>query len=61
MARADVQPGLPDILAPNLRVVFCGINPGLTSAVLGHHFAKRSNRRTETEAGGRIQLPATTD
>jgi len=39
----SVTPGLPDILAPNLRVVFCGINPGLKSAVLGHHFAGRGN------------------
>jgi TDG/mug DNA glycosylase family protein len=41
-------PGLPDILAPDLRVVFCGINPGLTSAMLGHHFANRSNRFWKT-------------
>ena len=48
MANSDVQLGLADILAPNLRVVFCGINPGLTSAVLGHHFAGRSNRFWKT-------------
>jgi TDG/mug DNA glycosylase family protein len=36
--------GLPDLLAPHLRVVFCGINPGLTSAIQGHHFARRGNR-----------------
>ncbi|HMD18866.1 MAG TPA: G/U mismatch-specific DNA glycosylase [Alloacidobacterium sp.] len=42
-ASMSVTPGLPDILAPNLRVVFCGINPGLKSAVLGHHFAGRGN------------------
>jgi TDG/mug DNA glycosylase family protein len=36
--------GLPDILANGLSVVFCGINPGLRSAVLGYHFAGRSNR-----------------
>lgn len=35
---------LPDILAENLRVIFCGINPGLSSAVAGHHFVNRSNR-----------------
>ena len=40
--------GLRDILAPNLRVVFCGINPGLTSALLGHHFSKSSNRFWKT-------------
>lgn len=41
-------PGLRDILAPNLSVVFCGINPGLRSAVLGHHFAGRGNRFWKT-------------
>ncbi|HEU4686254.1 MAG TPA: mismatch-specific DNA-glycosylase [Nitrospira sp.] len=35
---------LPDYLAPRLRVLFVGINPGLRSAMLGHHFAGRSNR-----------------
>lgn len=35
---------LPDIIAPCLDVLFCGINPGLTAASMGHHFAGRSNR-----------------
>lgn len=35
---------LPDILAPGLAVVFCGINPSLSAAIAGHHFAGRSNR-----------------
>ena len=35
---------LPDIISKNLKVVFCGINPGLTSAMHGHHFSSRSNR-----------------
>ncbi len=35
---------LPDIIAGQLAVVFCGINPGLSAAVAGHHFAGRSNR-----------------
>ena len=35
---------LPDIIAERLAVVFCGINPGLTAAAAGHHFAGRSNR-----------------
>jgi TDG/mug DNA glycosylase family protein len=35
---------LPDILAPNLAVVFCGINPGFAAAEFGHHFLSRSNR-----------------
>ena len=43
-ASIEITPGLPDILAPNLRVVFCGINPGLTSAAQGRHFARRGNR-----------------
>jgi double-stranded uracil-DNA glycosylase len=36
--------GIPDILAPDLDVVFCGINPGMRSALLGQHFAGRGNR-----------------
>jgi double-stranded uracil-DNA glycosylase len=36
--------GLPDILAPGLSVVFCGINPGVRAASTGHHFAGRGNR-----------------
>jgi double-stranded uracil-DNA glycosylase len=35
---------LPDIIAPHLAVVFCGINPALSAAAAGHHFARRSNR-----------------
>jgi TDG/mug DNA glycosylase family protein len=35
---------IPDVLAPGLRVLFCGINPGLYSAVTGHHFARPGNR-----------------
>ncbi|HEY4343217.1 MAG TPA: G/U mismatch-specific DNA glycosylase [Parvibaculum sp.] len=35
---------LPDILAKNLEVVFCGINPGVQAAVTGHHFVGRNNR-----------------
>jgi TDG/mug DNA glycosylase family protein len=34
---------LPDVLAPNLRVVFCGINPGRWSASVGAHFANPRN------------------
>ncbi|MGH3607265.1 MAG: G/U mismatch-specific DNA glycosylase [Pseudonocardiaceae bacterium] len=37
----DVLPGPDD---PPLRVLFCGINPGLTSAATGHHFARPGNR-----------------
>lgn len=35
---------LTDIIAPNLDVIFCGINPGLKSSNDGHHFSGRSNR-----------------
>jgi TDG/mug DNA glycosylase family protein len=35
---------LPDILAPRLKIVFCGLNPGLGAAIGGHHFLNRSNR-----------------
>lgn len=35
---------LPDVLAPGLLVLFCGINPGLYSAAVGHHFARPGNR-----------------
>lgn len=35
---------LPDIIAPGLAVLFCGINPGLYSAAVGHHFARPGNR-----------------
>jgi TDG/mug DNA glycosylase family protein len=33
-----------DIVAVGLRVLFCGINPGLRSAELGQHFARPGNR-----------------
>jgi double-stranded uracil-DNA glycosylase len=33
-----------DVSAPRLRVLFCGINPGLYSAAVGHHFARPGNR-----------------
>ncbi len=35
---------VPDVLAPDLRVLFCGINPSLYSAAVGHHFARPGNR-----------------
>jgi TDG/mug DNA glycosylase family protein len=48
-SRLEARPGhdgqsLPDVLDVGLRVVFCGINPGLRAAKLGWHFANRSNR-----------------
>jgi TDG/mug DNA glycosylase family protein len=55
MARAPFKPSaaelaaaihkrLPDLLAPGLDVVFCGINPGLYSAAVGCHFGRPGNR-----------------
>src|SRR5512146_3397451 len=35
---------VPDVIAPGLQVLFCGINPGLYSAWAGHHFARPGNR-----------------
>jgi double-stranded uracil-DNA glycosylase len=35
---------VPDVIARRLRVLFCGINPGLYTAAVGHHFARPGNR-----------------
>jgi TDG/mug DNA glycosylase family protein len=35
---------LPDLISDGLKVLFCGINPGLMSAETGHHFARPGNR-----------------
>lgn len=35
---------VPDVVAPGLRILFCGINPGLYTAAVGHHFARPGNR-----------------
>ena len=35
---------MPDVIAPDLDVLFCGINPGLYSGATGHHFARPGNR-----------------
>ncbi len=35
---------MPDVIAPGLKVLFCGINPGLYSGAVGHHFARPGNR-----------------
>lgn len=45
---ADLQAArgrtIADVLAPDLDVVFVGINPGLWSGAVGHHFARPGNR-----------------
>jgi double-stranded uracil-DNA glycosylase len=35
---------VPDVIGPNLDVLFVGINPGLYSGAVGHHFARPGNR-----------------
>src|SRR5262245_9245030 len=35
---------IPDVIGPRLSVLFCGINPSLYSAAVGHHFARPGNR-----------------
>ena len=45
---------LPDIVAPQLRVLFVGINPSLYSAAVGHHFARPGNRFWPTLHGAGI-------
>ncbi len=41
---AAVSLTVPDIIASGLRVLFCGINPGLYTAAIGHHFGRPGNR-----------------
>ncbi len=41
---AAVGKTLPDVIAPNLKLLFCGINPGLYTAAIGHHFGRPGNR-----------------
>ena len=42
--RAATEKTVRDVIAPDLRVLFCGINPGLYTAAVGHHFARPGNR-----------------
>ena len=41
---AAADKGIRDVIAPGLKVLFVGINPGLYSAATGHHFARPGNR-----------------
>lgn len=47
-SRADLlaakDKSVRDVVAPGLKVLFCGINPGLYSSATGHHFARPGNR-----------------
>jgi TDG/mug DNA glycosylase family protein len=42
---------VPDIIAPGLNVLFCGINASIYSAAVGHHFARPGNRLWKTLYG----------
>jgi double-stranded uracil-DNA glycosylase len=42
-AVSDLASAVPDVLAPGLRVLFCGINPGHASAAAAAHFANPRN------------------
>jgi double-stranded uracil-DNA glycosylase len=42
--KAAVGRRVPDVVAADLRVLFCGINPGLWSGATGLHFARPGNR-----------------
>jgi double-stranded uracil-DNA glycosylase len=54
--------GIPDLVGPDLRVLFCGINPGSLSGELGLHFARKGNRFWKLLEGGgftdRLLAPA---
>lgn len=49
-----------DVVVPGLRVLFVGINPGLYTAAVGHHFARPGNRfwKTLHGAGFTERLPS---
>ncbi|HEX2050506.1 MAG TPA: mismatch-specific DNA-glycosylase, partial [Actinomycetota bacterium] len=53
---------IADVAAPGLAVLFCGINPGLYSGAVGHHFARPGNRFWPALYGAgftpRLLLPA---
>ncbi len=43
VAAGSTPSDVPDVLAPRLRCIFCGINPGRVSAAAAAHFANRRN------------------
>ena len=53
--RADIEAAegktVPDVISPGLDVLFVGINPGLYSGAVGHHFARPGNRFWKTLHG----------
>ena len=45
---------LPDLLSKDLNVVFCGMDPALSAAQVGHHFSSRSNLFSAGPSPGRL-------
>ena len=45
---------VPDLIKPNLNILFSGINPSLYSAAVGHHFARPGNRFWPTLKAARV-------
>lgn len=41
---AAVSLTVPDLIADDLDILFCGINPGLYTAAIQHHFGRPGNR-----------------
>ena len=64
-AAAGTGRTIPDVIAPDLRVLFCGINPGLYSGATGFPFARPGNRFWRVLHGAgftdRILLPSEGD
>jgi TDG/mug DNA glycosylase family protein len=56
----EALPSLRDRIRPGVRVLFVGINPGVRSALTGHHFAGFSNRFWKLlHASGLVPEPLT--
>ena len=47
---------IPDLIAPGLSILFCGINPGLYSAAVGRHFARPGNRTPLPKSGQSVEV-----
>jgi len=54
MKGPDLNSYEADILARDLDVIFCGVNPAMTAAVAGHNFSSRSNRFLDGAASRRL-------
>ena len=49
-----MEQAVVDLAGPDLRVLFCGINPGTLSGELGLHFARPGNRFWKLLCAGRF-------